>query len=255
MDFIELTKPEYKRMLRRLVWRTPYIRVWTRWYTILGLMICWTLATSLAYYDPEIQAFFADIYSNMGIGHTPGVHLSIIEGALIIIVFILILHLFFLYAIPSRVRLYKNSNRIFVSEVMKLNNAKMEKLLCEYPDKKRIEAYYGKKKKTAMSASIYTTENFLFVPGLFLIYREEIEDIKIIDDCLNFALFKVKTATVFRFLSKGAFVTLTLDYNYDESPETAEQIFAWFWQCDLNDPTLPERTKSLIIKTPYHKTL
>ena len=97
MDFIYLTNPEYKRILRRLVWRTPYIRIWTRWYTLPMLMIMWFIFADLAYNDPEIRGMFvrlgvfSDIYS--GEGHA--IYPAALAGFLVLMVITLILHLFF----------------------------------------------------------------------------------------------------------------------------------------------------------------
>jgi len=168
-------------------------------------------------------------------------------------------------------RLYKKSNEAFVSKVKKMSDVQTERLMTEYSNREKILIYYGQKKKKLGSAAIYVTDNFLFIPGLLLVLREELEKIELVNiyatlrgrDLLVWtALFpisrntekkglvNIKCVTRIDFVSLGIATIFPLDYNYGESPKTAEQIMAWFWQCEQNDPALSERTKSLV--TDYY---
>ena len=115
------------------------------------------------------------------------------------------------------------------------------------------------------------TDNFLFVPGLLLVLREELDEIKIVENYFSFRVrdllfgilplfplpelnrkkggfFNIKTVTSFEFVSKGVSLRFPLDYSYRKSPETAEQVMAWYWQCDTKTPGLSERVAGLITK-------
>ena len=165
-------------------------------------------------------------------------------------------------AAPFQRITYFEYHRKFVSVVKQLTRDQTERLLSEYPDRKKIEAYRDGKILT--SPTIYVTDNFLFIPGLFLVARENLGEILIIE--LTSALpprggVSVKSGyNGVSFLSKEYQLTrssdyiipraeLPISYNPTLAPEIGEQIMAWYWQCDPDDPLHPERVRSPLSST------
>ena len=157
-------------------------------------------------------------------------------------------------------------------------------MLSEYPTAKKVDFYFDRSKGILGVERIYVTDNFLFIPGLFVINRSEIENIlirnpegdngkefvfllisplgKILDGDRFIKMYQKVSSEAHQYRIHPETGKLTylskddseemfrLDYSYDVHPETAEQIMAWFWQCDPNDPTLPERTKAWYYPMP-----
>ena len=247
MDFIELTKPEYSRMVGKLVWTIPFVRFWKIFGPLSAVMI------------------YLDIIYNITHQASGGIALWII----------LVVNICFLICIPFRILRYSEMHRAFVAKVKQLGRLEHEELLAEYPNWKKIDIYKNKKRidgkrKRSNTLTIYITENFLFMPGLLLVHREELAEIKLILQKTKYTsssphymgkskIYFVKKAEASHTKPSGITgaihsdwlaelesrsVRLPLKYSYDKSPETAEQIMAWFWQYDPNDPALPEKTKS-----------
>lgn len=251
MDFIEVTKPEYKQMLKGLLWRDPFIRIWNPRFAIPVLVLVWIALAALGLEGGALIAVMAGFL---------GVFAVILTG-----LFVCLFVSFF------RSLGYRRSNKKFVSKVNQLSEYQAEKLLSEYPRRRKIRMLYNrvynnKKRKLLSSAIVYTTDNFLFIPGLFLICRDELDGVEIFDlpgsrvtGVGTFVDFTLKGEAPTQLphptliphpVRLPSTVRLPLDYIYRESPETAEQIMAWFWQCDPDSPGLSERTKKLM--TEYY---
>ena len=263
MDFIELTNPEYKRSLGRLIWRTPIARLLRSKWAIPFLLFCLALGTLLTYTDDEIQSLF----SNLGIGYEVGMPQALLGGFLFVFALVLLGFCVYLFCLPMRRRPYVEYRKKFISKVNQLNSLQTKTLLSEYPSRKKIEIYYDKKKKTTGSVAIYVTDHFLFIPGLLLVPREEVDEIKVSELYWNISsrslspirqyfldtnrkgAINVKVVTRFEFISEGTDpIYSPMDYDYSVSPETAERVMAWFWQCDPNDPGLKERVGRFVEK-------
>jgi len=213
MEFIELTKPEYKRILRRLILVTPLTEplkiVWL--FVLIGIFIGVTRETA----------------TWLSVTLTALLFLALRPGVILL-------------SILFRRPYYQESHEEFVSKVQQLGASQYEQLSSEYPSAKRISIYYDRGKRLLGSEMIYVTDHFLFMPGLFLINREDIDEISV-----SGPRAAHEFTTTFTFaLKEQSKQKLTMCYRYKICPETAEQIMAWFWQCDPSDPTLPERTKA-----------
>ena len=141
-------------------------------------------------------------------------------------------------------RKYRAHHENFISKVKALSHEQHTKLLSEYPAAMEIKIYHDKKKWIKGSEAIYVTDNFLFVPGLFLVSRHDIEDIFITSPQR-----RKYWQSSFTFLLKDQsrqFIDVIYDFRI--CPETAEQVMAWFWQLDPNTPEIPEKVKSWYTK-------
>ena len=243
MELIELTNPEYKHMLRKLVWRTPFWKLWR----ILGPL--------------SVFIFLLELANPASIGMTFWI--------------ILAANVLCLLLAPLRIRRYSKMHAGFVSRIKQLNKSEYEALLSEYQARKSIHIFKNKKQEVSKPEIIYATDNFIVVPGLLLVHREELADVRLTVEKLRIAGYWndvrisrihfvlknppvcAKSAKLINALEgldtlpgylKTQAKRLPFKYSYDKSPETAEQIMAWFWQLDPNDPTLPERVKKLVIE-------
>ena len=247
MDFMKLTNPEYKNTRKQLIWRSTFIHIWrgkgARWFYLFFLLLG-LVPVVIAYFDPAYSIFEMLFMSFLFVF---GVALAILTLTLC-----LVLH---------RKWHYNKFNREFVAKTKRLTKDQTELLLSEYPNRKKIKIYYDRKKTTLGSAAIYVTDNFLFIPGLLLIIRDELKEIKITQLYVDFSpmgtppdsragkgLINIKSITRIEFFRIGApsIRSPLWEYRYHRSPETVEQIMAWFWQCGADDPRLSERTKALI---------
>jgi len=95
-------------------------------------------------------------------------------------------------------------------------------LQLEYQTSSKIQIIYqARKKKRQGAETVYITENFLIIPGYFLVNSEEISDIHLIEPLLN-------NKTTFKFILKDQTVReLNLYRRYRVSDETADQIMVW----------------------------
>jgi len=249
MGFIELTNSEYKQIVKNLTWRTSYLTLWK----FLMPLSLFTAVILIPFYSSFLS--------------------SIMIASLVVFA----VHVFYLLFTPFRILRYKKMHRAFISRVEQMNSHEYEALVSGFPSRKKIEIYKNRKKEPSSPGAIYVIDNFLFVPGLLLVRREELEDIKLTIEKVRLvgSSRDIRISRIHFFSKPGnscaepslmtkilhgsgsmraeleaRSVRLPLKYNYDKSPETAEQIMAWFWQCDPNSPDLSERTRNLI--TEYY---
>jgi len=212
MDFIKLTYPEYKRITAK--------------YLFAPLVV------------PGMRAnvwILTAVFGSVSVISSGGNF----EPIIFAIVFFISLGITYFVAMLDDIGNYE-TRKSFVAKVKQLDSVQHEMLLDEYPTARKIPIFYDKRKRVAGAETIYVTENFLFVPGLFLINREEIRDVILYG--AEFRTGRVKS--IFSFiLEDQSKQNMMLYYSYRICPETAEQVMAWFWQCEPDDPTLPERTK------------
>ena len=251
MNFIERTRPEYQKMRRTLVWRAPFITLW-RFLLPLSLFLLLLELTYIASHQ---------------------------TGAWLTLWLIFIANALCLLLIPFRFRRLAKAHVAFCEKVKHLTAAQQEGLMGTYETRRKADVYTrkkgAKKRKASNGAAIYLTDDFIFVPGLMLLFHEELADIKLTIAKQSIAGWPVpiRTSRIYFVLKHpsispkeakkidflyglGSFegylkanaVQLPLKYSYDKSPETAEQILAWFWQKDPLDPTLAFRTKQIVLE-------
>ena len=255
MSFVSLTDPEYKRILKKLMWRSPFVKLWTT-KKLFWLFIFFWIAFTVSIYtniDSLVRLFVF-----LGLDYEVGISGALFRGFLIACVFIAGIHIIWLLDVPFQWARYKKAHTHFVSCASPLNKAQMDALMSEYPNRKRIEIIYHKRTRMPASACIYITDSFLFVPGLLLVFRQEIEEILIVNTTRDnnryrptaFVLPETKTHIEFLTIN-GAIECLPFEYSHNHSPRTAEQVMAWFWQCDDDDSEIPEKTRNLIEERVY----
>ena len=249
MDFIELTNAEYKQILKRLIWRTPFIQLWGMPIVRLLFFIVLAICVLAAYSDADIIRFFDPVFVGIGIGDEWGTLHAVLSGISMTLAFWTAAALLVMLLLIPRRRHHVRYRKNFLETVGRLDTCQTEKLLSEYAARKKIELYYSKTKRVAGSGALYITENFLFVPGLFLVSRHEVEKVEVTRAFIFIGSIRIPTSiTLIYFHFKSAKPQyLPLDYKYKKSPETAEQVMAWFWQCDPNDPMLSQRTKDSMV--------
>ena len=257
MDFIELTNPEYKQMMRNLRLRDPVEQMWKSFWVWLLFLLFWAFTWSIMYTENlpigmREEGFFGPPQGML--------HLAIASLSMVLMFWCVMTLLNMVISIPKLftydnpfVLFYFLHRRRFIKTVKALDARQHKKLLSEYPSRKKIDTYYDKRKRIAGSEKVYVTENFLFMPGLFLIARDELDELEVekMDFDPDFSFHKMfATHNTIRFSVEETdnWLYLPLNYKFKQSPETAEQIFAWFWQCDPNDPKLPERVRDTIVK-------
>ena len=218
MELIEQMQKDYRRIMMKTVLLTPLTFGIGRFYL-------WSLPLLVG-----MPLWFLPLLVGM-----PA--LFPIELAVLVVVVLPCAGVVYTYIIPTpqALRIYYKSREKFLAKVQQLPPEQYELLLFEYPTAKKIPIYYDRWKLIRGSEAIYVTPNFLFVPGLFLIEREEIEEIILHE--MNVLYYKPQV--VFSFTLKNQSKQhLMVAYSYSTCPETAEQIMAWFWGCDPNDPKL-----------------
>jgi hypothetical protein len=208
---------------------------------MFSFFLTWVLCTFL-FFATDIDILLRLI----GFSNTDGVGPALLGGLMAAIATVVFFHIAELLAVSFRRSKYIKLHKIFVDKVNQLDDLQAKMLLNEYSNRERIEIIYYKKTMTTGSASVYKTKNFLFIPGLFLIRRDEIVEIRVVDAAVGTSPFGDKDTRIMFRLKRGEPTHLPLDYSYDESPKTLEQIMAWFWQCDPNDLTLPNRVKGIV---------
>ena len=216
MEFIELTNSEYKRILRRVALVTPI----TESLKIVGVFVLAGIVVGV----------MRETVTLVSVTLTTLLFLMLRPG----VVFLGVLSMLFSY--------YPRSRKIFISKVKGLDSPQYEQLLSEYSNARRVNIYYDRGKRLLGSDVIYVTEHFLFIPGLFLMSREEISEISI----LGRRVSHEPTTTFLFSLKDQSEQKLILYYRYKDCPETTEQIMAWFWQCDPDESDLQERTKVFV---------
>lgn len=121
-----------------------------------------------------------------------------------------------------------------------MDETQRKALLSEYPEAKKILIYHDVKKKIVGTVRIYVTKNFLFVPGLLLAGKDEISKI------VAFNAFTPAITTFVFYCKNQPRKELVLYYRFKVCPETAEQIMAWFWNCNSDDVELKEKVRNII---------
>jgi len=274
MDFVKATNHEYEHMLKHGICRTTFISL-RKARKALSAFFFFLLAIFSVYYaiNPTLGNFAISVIGLAEI--TTGIFLAPISGFIVATgITILFVIMYLIFSPVTRLLHYGVARKNFLHKVGQLERAQYEQLITEYSGKKQIKVYYDKRKKIIGSGKIYVTDNFLFVPGLLLITREEVGNVKIAVSRFNIAgTGSYLKKTKIKFMSKGtehSYIRpnnslsailaelraertvaskaslLPVKFDYDESPETAEHIMAWFWQCELDDPSLSERTSEII---------
>jgi len=230
MEFIEWTKPEYRRFLiRRLLinssanfYETPTGKVF-RFFWLFGFIL---LISSMVYNTLTQGAGSWERLATMEEGLWP---IYIICGIL--------------WQIVKRAGLfaYLKAHKRFVAQVNALETEQYEMLLSEYPSAKKVEIYYDRKKKKLSPLAIYLTDGFLFVPGQLLIPRKEIKEISYDQRSHTGGMELV-------FFLKSQDFGFSIDYHYPYYPKTMEHVLAWFWKRDPNDPKLRKKVKDWYVE-------
>jgi len=230
MEFIEWTKPEYRRFLIRRVllnssanfYETPGGKVF-RAVWLSGLIF---LISSMAYNAMTQGAGSWERLATMEEGLWP---IYIICGIL--------------WQIVKRVGLftYLKAHKNFVAQVNALEAEQYAILLSEYPAAKKVEIYYDRKKKKLSPLAIYLTDSFLFVPGQLLIPRKEIINI-------SYDQQRHSGGMELIFVLKSQTVEFGIDYHYPYYPKAMEYLLAWFWERNPNDPKLRKKVKDWYIE-------
>ena len=235
MDFIELTESEYKQNLREAGKYISKIKHLYEWIIPRGFMIALYWAA----------LFFA---SPIAI-RLLGIRMWTLEETLVFAAILLVLAfmLDFLIVTQSRKSHFSRYHRSFISKVNQLTPAQTQELLSEYPNRKRIDVYYGFDihygvlKKKLSPLAIYVTDNFLFVPGLFLIMREEIGNISCVSGVdeegnekrITRVEFQLRERRKRLFIYYTPTIKLPMMYDRKYSAETGEQILLWWHNSTL----------------------
>ena len=233
MEFIKLVKPKYWCMAMR------HLIVFPLSASLLGALVLVTSEAFIRSRDVGLQYILQGFLS--------------IEGGLRLLTGILILTLGFfgvsklisiagnfLAERPSTVSIQGHIiyYRIFVSQVKQLNSQQYEMLLAEYPSAKII-----KKNKWY---DIYITDNFLFVPGLFLVCREEIDEIGVRNkDARQYdeLIFLFSTKEKEKKELRLPYLSFFRARKYKDYSGVVEAIMAWAWQRNPDDSKFPEQVK------------
>ena len=218
MNFVDMMNREYNHTRTRTVFFDPIIKTVK---SLCPLLLC--LIVVIAANTFGLLAAETDLW--------------VLLGALFVIA---IFYKVFVMAggIIIRLRAYNRSNKSFISKVSSLSPDQYEALLREHASAMRIEIFFEAMRRRMPGAeTIYLTENFLFIPGYFLVLREDIYEI-----CLSDPLLNAKTTFTF-VLKDNTKLDLYLFCRYRVSNDTLSQIMMWFWQCEPCDPTLPDRVK------------
>jgi len=225
MELIKLMQKDYRRILLKTMFLTPITEEIGRIYMWIPALILMPIGGPLLI-----------VRGMLG-------YVSLIDalGAfawLLGICFFIRPGIIYVYMIGILPKYFRNHKR-FVAKVEQLTPAQYEAILSEYPTARKIPIYYDQRKKILGSEAIYVTSNFLFVPGLFLIERDEIENIILYGK--EYGVFLPQA--IFSFTLKNqSKQNLLIAYRYFICPETAEQVMAWFWGCAPDDPKLWGRT-------------
>ena len=266
MDFINLTNDEYKKIEKNLLWHPVKVIFYSRKLiiffiihaTIMGILcgiMFYEHLTNHKYIEGSYLDFILHIFNFItSFGFSPVVG-SVLVGIIMTVVFLIaiIMFLLFVYFIlfaPFRKIGKINRNRKFRAQFNLLDATQKEMLVREYPSRKKVNTmkHTGNKEIDTPPGSIYLTEKFLFVPGLFLMFRENINDVKI-------RIAKDKSVTVVDFYAKGQkgkrekryrLPLILLHYSIKHAPQALKQIMAWYWQCESDDPGLPKRMDNVI---------
>lgn len=279
MEFIILTNPEYRRILRRRIWHTPGSTA-----RAFGEMPGAGARRKSGKRTGFILLFIFGPTVLLLVRGTDWVRFLFDVGMMLLPPL-----LFFTMMILVRTSEDRSAHKEFIKKVKSLDLRQYEQLLSEYPFARKIDFYDDHSKGILGVERIFVTDNFLFIPGLFLIRREEVETMVIRvperDSGKEFAFLLVspfgkvpggdefsrmyrkllnetyryrihpETGKRTYLLKDEAEEVFRLDYSYDRSPETAEQIMAWFWKCDPNDPTFLMRMEAWIEKCRETKAI
>ena len=245
MDFLEITSSEYNDIIKNLLWRTPFIHQWATRGALSTFFIIWLFsAVFVGYYIQE----FMDILATFRVIANLGTILNaVLFGFVLAFAFCALYSILTVIFTPVRKLRYVRAHEVFVAAVRRLTEPQYDALLTEYPCRKKIEVYYDKKRKLIGSGVIYVTNNFLFVPGLLLVCREDLKEIKIIHGVKQIYRTGTKITKIRFVFTRFPSVLLPIKYDYENSPHTALQIMAWFWQCNPNDPALPRRLDTVFV--------
>ena len=217
MGFVKVTQAEYRRTLVKTAALAPIAvalgRLSLKIMMILGITF---LSTGLIFTFPLLTRIGALLVLPITISYLS--------------TWFLLLPYFFLH------------NRRFFVKLNHLSDLEREVLVAEHPTARVLPTYYDKKRKFRGAQSVYITDSFLYVPGLFLAVKEEIEDIVV--SRFNF-MDRGEVELKFSFhLKDNTTQILHLKHRYEFFPETIEQMMAWFWGMDPEDSGLPYRTKA-----------
>ena len=202
VEFVEITKAEYKRTYIKTSLLTPLTEtVESIWQPFVILCVLYIL------YILESLVRLNNVLIILGVMCIISIGL---RTALMIGRIIYLLHT------------YAKSHKAFCSQVTGLSRNTYEMLQLEYQTSSKIQIIYqARKKKRQGAETVYITENFLIIPGYFLVNSEEISDIHLIEPLLN-------NKTTFKFILKDQTVReLNLYRRYRVSDETADQIMVW----------------------------
>jgi len=245
LAFVKATDSEYRQMLKQLLWRDPFVKLLKSKETIPYLILSVGLIILLEVLEGNML-----VRSILGI-HNTGFSSLVLVAFLGASAGFLALILFQMLMAPIRKWRFTQARKIFLAILAQLDQEEAKRLLSEYPNRKRFGISYHRKKKRMTSGICYVTDSFLFIPGLLLIPRERLEEIKLIFDhstAMGTDWFEPTGHSEIQFILKGGFpIVFPLKHNYHKSPETAEQIMVWFWQCDPNAPDIPIRTRRAIV--------
>ncbi|MCL2042603.1 MAG: hypothetical protein FWG89_00535 [Treponema sp.] len=266
IDFINLTNDEYKKINKNLLWY-PVKRFFYWKGLMIFLMIMATIAGVMSgigflehlsdprYFEGSDLTFLLHIFIFIAsFGFSPIVG-SVLAGIIMTVVFFLAgimfyLFIYFVFFAPFMKLGRINRHRKFRAQFNLLDATQKEMLLREYPERKIVDTmkHTGNKDMDTPPGSIYLTENFIFVAGLFLMFRENINDVQL-------RIAKNLSAAVVDYYTKGqngkkgkrySLPLILLHYSPKHAPHALEEIMAWYWQCDSDDPDLRKRMDSII---------
>ena len=239
--FVQTTDFEYKQMLKQLLWRDPLMKLLKSRETIPYFILSFALIIALEVFEGNmlVRSIFGMQSTGLASLISPA-FLGTLLGFLAIMIFQVLM-------VPIRKRRFAHARKTFLAILAQLNEEEIKALLLEYPSRKRFGIFYNRKKGRMTSGVIYVTDSFLFIPGLLLIPRRKLEEIKLIFDhsaAIGTDWFEPTGRSEIQFILEGILpIVFPLKHNYHKSPETSEQIMAWFWQRDPNAPEIPIRTR------------
>ena len=272
MDFIDWASHEYRLTKNKLVWHETVLTLWNAKFTPVFLLIFGIVvgvsfgfglfadfqSGSLAENpgnEPwrtldRLLRYLHDMLSSLGAGPV-GISaiLGIALGALSVLALVFAYFLAWaVWLVPFYYFVYFMSNKRFRTQVGLLSPAQNEMLLAEYLSSRKIEIPDYGRKALVKPVGIYLTENFLFIPGLLLELREYLTDVHVQSSYNK----KKKNSRIYFYAmnhdkDKVYLYLLPIAFSHQQSPEIAEQIMAWFWQCDPTDPGLSQRVNDIVI--------
>ena len=245
LTFVQAIDLEYKQMLKQLLWRDPFIKILKSRETIPYFILSIVLIIALEVLEGNMLVRLI-----LGIRSTGFISLILVAFLGAFLGFLALI-LFQVLMIPIRKRHLAQAHKRFLAILARLDEEDTKKLLTEYPSRKRFGVAYNRKKGHMTSGVIYVTDSFLFIPGLLLIPRESLEEIKLIFDhstARGTDWFEPTGHSEIQFILEGILpIVFPFKHNYHKSPETSEQIMAWFWQRDPNAPEIPIKTRRAIM--------